>query len=206
MFDRYVITPIIALGLAFLIWVYVRSRDQDVQNYFMPVEVAIDPQQADRYVFEGKSELKMRVKFFGLPRQLRQVKESVDQDDLGFARSCTCRSRSTRGWTTNIAKRCSSMPPSSWPRCRRAFMRRSPRRGPGAGHSEAAHREVSALKPNVTPSSSQYELEGPVRLEPANVKVTGSKSVLDAQSQLVLEPGSRRCPAPSIPRRITPLN
>ena len=75
MFDRYVITPIIALGLAFLVWVYLRSRDQEVQSYPIPVEISLDAQQTDRYSFESKPQGQtVRVKFYGLPSRLREVK------------------------------------------------------------------------------------------------------------------------------------
>ncbi|HQR44145.1 MAG TPA: hypothetical protein PLX97_15725, partial [Gemmatales bacterium] len=83
MFDRYVITPVIALGLAFLVWVYLRSRDQEVQSYPIPVEVSLDPQQADRFSFDSKPENQtVRVKFYGLPSRLREVKDQVESHAL----------------------------------------------------------------------------------------------------------------------------
>ncbi len=77
MFDRYIITPIIAIGLAFLVWVYLRSRDQDMETAPVALEIIVDPQQAGRYVFEALPKDQVQVKFFGLPSRLRFVKDML---------------------------------------------------------------------------------------------------------------------------------
>lgn len=186
MFDRFVVTPVIALGLAFLIWVYLRSRDQEVQVYSVPVKVSIDAQQEDRYVFESKPDTKMRVKFYGLPARLRAVKEMVDLGELALRRVARAPAevdqRLDSEYQETLQFDATALTPTL----------------PLGVHAEIAPADARVpvvfkriiektllVQPNI--SLAGYELDGPVRAEPPTVKVTGPKSVLDQVSHLVLD-------------------
>lgn len=88
MFDRYVTTPIIALGLAFLVWLYLRSRDQDRMVYDLPLHVKVDTDSANRYEkVTPKEGGTVRVEFYGLPNRLREVRTMCDQNRIKIERN-----------------------------------------------------------------------------------------------------------------------
>ena len=68
MLDR-VTTAFIAVGLAFLVWMYTRSRDEEVlDNYQVPVDVQVAPAQAELYELELSGPEQVPVSFSGPPR------------------------------------------------------------------------------------------------------------------------------------------
>ena len=194
MFDRYIITPIIALGLAFLVWVYLRSRDQEVQSYPIPVEVLIDPQQTDRYSFDSKPENQtVRVKFFGLPSRLREVKDLVEGHNLIIRKVVRVPTEvdlrqdneyqdviqfdtSTLSLPLGVHADINSVEGRLQVKLRRMMER------------------TLELQQRVTTGTAQYEVDN-IHLEPATVKVFGPKSVLEQMTQLVLDPWQPRLPA-----------
>jgi len=193
MFDRYIITPIIALGLAFLVWVYLRSRDQEVQSYPIPIEVSIDPQQADRYSFDSKPENQaVRVKFFGLPSRLREVKDLVEGRNLILRKVVRVPTevdvRQDNEYQDVVQFESSSL---TLPLGVHADI------NPVEGRLQVKLRRMMektlTLQPMVTTGSAQYEVDN-IRLEPATVKVFGPKSVLEQTSQLLLDNWQPRLP------------
>lgn len=193
MFDRYFITPIIALGLAFLVWVYLRSRDQEVQSYPIPIEVSLDPQQADRYSFDSKPENQtVRVKFYGLPSRLREVKEQVESKALVIRQMVrvpvVVDQRQDNEYQDTIQFDSSSL---TLPLGVHADI------NPVEGRLQVKLRRMMEktvqLQAMVTTGSAQYEVDN-IRVEPATVKVYGPKSVLEQMTQLVLDPWQPRLP------------
>ncbi len=193
MFDRYIITPIIALGLAFLVWVYLRSRDQEVQSYPIPIEVSIDPQQLDRYSFDSRPENQtVRVKFLGLPSRLREVKELVEGHNLILRKVVRVPAevdvRQDNDYQEVVQFDSSSL---TLPLGVHADI------NPVEGRLQVKLRRMMErtlqLQPMVTTGTAQYEVDN-IRLEPATVKVFGPKSALEQMTQLVLDPWQPRLP------------
>lgn len=193
MFDRFIMTPIIALGLAFLVWVYIRSRDQEVQSYQIPVEVSLDPQHQDRYSFLSKLDnLTVRVKFFGLPSRLREVKELVEARSLVLRRivrvPIEVDQRQDDEYTETFQLDATSL---SLPLGVHSDI--NPVEGRLQVKLQRMMERTVGLLPMVTTGSEQYVVDN-IRLEPATVKVFGPKSVVDQLTQLPLETWQPRLP------------
>jgi hypothetical protein len=190
MFDRYVVTPIIALGLAFLIWVYLRSRDQVGETYSLPVVISIDPQQADRYVFETKPDgRKVRVRFYGLPARLRDVKTRADDGQLVLRKTVRVPTdvdqRQDSDYLETLQLDLDSLS-GSLPLGVHAEITPSEGRVP-VTLIRITEKQLD-LKHSVTITAARFELDGPISIQPPTVKVKGPKRVLDQVTQIVLDP------------------
>jgi hypothetical protein len=87
MSDR-ILTPIIAVGLALLIWLYMRSRDQEViDNYAIPVEVSLASTQLDHYEMDVEGPSEVRVSFSGPPSRLRELRGLLQKGEIRVART-----------------------------------------------------------------------------------------------------------------------
>ena len=76
MFDR-LISSLVALSLAFLVWLYVRSRDQEMlDNVPIPVQIALAPGLDDYYELEVLGPSQVPVSFTG---------QGHEQDGVGDA-------------------------------------------------------------------------------------------------------------------------
>lgn len=194
MFDRYFITPIIALGLAFLVWVYMRSRDQEVQTYPIPVEITLDVQQADRYSFDSKPENQtVRVKFYGLPSRLREVKDKVESKSLVIRHivrvPAVVDQRQDNDYQEMIQFDSSEL---TLPLGVHADI--NPMEGRLLVKLRRMMERTLPIQQSVTTGSAQYEVDN-IRVEPPTVKVFGPKSTLEQMTQLVLDPWQPRLPS-----------
>jgi hypothetical protein len=88
MFDR-IATPIIALGLAFLVWLYIRSRDQEVYERNVPVVLRMSPQQRDSHEIYGEEKMEIPVSFTGPPSRIREVRTMVQRGEINLIRTIT---------------------------------------------------------------------------------------------------------------------
>jgi hypothetical protein len=80
MTDR-IVTPIIAFGMAFLIWLYFRSRDQEVLDDSIPVQLQVaSAQEQDYQVAHNAHPLK--VSFTGPPSRIKEVRSKLHQEAL----------------------------------------------------------------------------------------------------------------------------
>jgi len=87
MSDR-LLTPIIALGLALIVWLYMRSRDQEVlDNYPVPVEVSLASTQADQYELEMEGPSEVRASFSGPPSRLRELRGMLQKGEIRVLRT-----------------------------------------------------------------------------------------------------------------------
>jgi hypothetical protein len=92
MSDR-IVTPIIALGLAVLVWLYTRSRDQEVLDNYVEVDLQVDPAQADSYELEIKgpsergSRPQVRVSFAGPPSRIRELRARLAKGQVRLRRA-----------------------------------------------------------------------------------------------------------------------
>src|SRR5688572_3716390 len=82
MLDR-VLSFLVALSLAFLVWLYARSRDQEIlDNMPIPVDVALSPSQADLYVLEVNGPAQVPVSFSGPPARVRELRGMLQRGEL----------------------------------------------------------------------------------------------------------------------------
>ncbi len=87
MSDR-LITALVALGLASLVWLYTRSRDREVlDNYPVPVELEVAAGQADQYELEVTSPGQVLVSFAGPPSRVRELRGMLQQAAIRVHRS-----------------------------------------------------------------------------------------------------------------------
>jgi hypothetical protein len=86
MFDR-LISFFVALSLAFLVWLYMRSRDQETfDNVEIPVAIQLAPSQKDAYELEVTGLSKVAVSFTGPQARIREVRTLVQRDELHIKR------------------------------------------------------------------------------------------------------------------------
>ena len=86
MFDR-LISFLVALSLAFLVWLYMRSRDQETfDNVKVPVTIELATSQKDAYELEAKGS-KVALSFTGPQSRIREVRNLVQRDELHIKRT-----------------------------------------------------------------------------------------------------------------------
>jgi hypothetical protein len=82
MFDR-ILSLVVALSLALLVWLYARSRDQEVlDNVPVPVQVTLEPKQADHYHLEVTGPTHVMVSFTGSPLRIRELQGMLQRNEL----------------------------------------------------------------------------------------------------------------------------
>jgi hypothetical protein len=90
MTDR-ILTPIIALGLAFLVWMYTRSRDQEsIDNWPIPVEIDVNSSQAASYEPpETVGAREVKVSFIGPPSGIRELRNMLRRGEVRLIKTIT---------------------------------------------------------------------------------------------------------------------
>jgi hypothetical protein len=82
MLDRLV-SVAVALSLAFLVWLYVRSRDPEtLDNVTVPVQITLAAGQSDNYELEINGPNQIPVSFMGPPSRMRDLRNLIQQDEL----------------------------------------------------------------------------------------------------------------------------
>ncbi len=82
MLDRF-FSLAVALGMAALIWLYARSREQEMlDNVAIPVQVALPAGQADHYSLEAAGPAQVPVSFAGPPSRLRELRSLLQRGEL----------------------------------------------------------------------------------------------------------------------------
>lgn len=84
MSDR-LLTPVVAVGLAFLIWLYFRSRDQEVLDERIPVQLQVTAAQEPDYQVEHDAH-PLKVSFTGPPPRIKEVRSKLHQEALFIKR------------------------------------------------------------------------------------------------------------------------
>lgn len=80
--DR-LLSGLVALSLAFLVWLYARSRDQDILDQVpIPVQISLTPSQADHYDLEVTGPPQVPVTFSGPPSRIRELRALLHQGEL----------------------------------------------------------------------------------------------------------------------------
>jgi hypothetical protein len=82
MFDR-LLSLLAAVSLAFLVWLYARSRDPEVlDNVPVPVQVVLSPEQAGRYDVEVTGPSQVPVSFRGPSSRIRELRRLLQEGGL----------------------------------------------------------------------------------------------------------------------------
>src|SRR5438105_11141129 len=82
MIDR-ILSSLVALSLAFLVWLYARSRDQEMlDNVPVPVQISLAPGQAAQYDLEIAGPSHVPVSFAGPPSRIRELRLMLQHGEL----------------------------------------------------------------------------------------------------------------------------
>jgi hypothetical protein len=82
MLDR-TLSALVALSLAFLVWMYARSRDQEVlDNVPLPVQITLVRGQAGQYSLEVPDPCQVPVSFAGPPSRIRDLRGMLQRGEL----------------------------------------------------------------------------------------------------------------------------
>ncbi len=82
MIDR-ILSMLVALSLALLVWLYARSRDQEtLDNVSVPVQVTVAAAQADHYSLELTGPTAVLVSFTGPPGRIRDLQGMLQHNEL----------------------------------------------------------------------------------------------------------------------------
>lgn len=82
MIDR-LISLAVALSLALLVWLYARSRDQEVlDNVPIPVRISLPPGQAEHYSLEINGPSQVPISFTGPPARIRELRGMLQRGEL----------------------------------------------------------------------------------------------------------------------------
>jgi hypothetical protein len=195
MMDRF-LSAFVAVSLALLVWLYARSRDQEIlDNVPLPVQVTLAPSQADDYNLELNGAPQVPVSFAGPPLRIRELRGLLQRNELHVAITVTVpedrRSESRYADTIVIEANDIHAPPGVTP-----LVAEGRNRIP-----VTLHRLAERLLP-VRFEHAQEEPIGPeVVIEPATVLVRGPQEVLDRakyiSTQLSELPARSRNASPS---------
>jgi hypothetical protein len=82
MIDR-LISAVVALTLGILVWLYARSRDQELlDNVPIPVEISLASGQVDQYLLDITGPSQVPVSFRGPPSRIRELRGLLQRGEL----------------------------------------------------------------------------------------------------------------------------
>jgi hypothetical protein len=172
MLDR-LISAVVALSMAFLVWLYMRSRDQEIlDNVPVPVQVVLAANQEDQYDLEVTGPSQIPVSFTGSPSRLREVRNLLQHGELRIQIPLTVpteRLEESRYLDTISVSAADVHPPPGV----------TPLVIEGRNHvSVVLHRLVERQLP-VRLEQTTLERTGQVTLEPPTVLVRGPQEILE---------------------------
>lgn len=183
MFDR-MLSVLVALSLALLVWLYTRSRDQEIlDNIPIPVRVALTASQAEQYELELAGATQVMVSFSGPPVRIRELRGILQRNELHIDYTLTVPDErlheSRYSDTIHIDSGDLHAPPGVTP-----MLVEDRNRVP-----VTIHRLVERRVP-VRFDHVQGEPTGPIVLEPASVLVRGPQDVLDRVRSIATVPSA----------------
>ncbi len=172
MIDR-VLSLLVALSLALLVWLYARSRDQEIlDNVTLPVQVSLAEADADHYSLEVNGSGQAVVSFSGPSDRIRERAAKSSRNELHVEVVLTVpeehRNESRYSDTVHVDPSQVPAPPGVTPIVTEGRNR----------ISVTVRRMVTRPLP-VRFDALQEEPSGPVVIDPAVVLVTGPQEVLD---------------------------
>jgi hypothetical protein len=176
------LSVLVAICLALLVWLYARSRDQEILDHVpLPVQVTLASSQMDSHTLEVNGATQVLVSFTGSPVRIRELRGMLQRNELQLALSYTIPlERLNEGrFTDTVHVEASDVhaPPGVTPR-----MVEGRNRIP-----VTVHRLVERRLP-VRFESIHGEPAGGVILEPATVLVRGPQEVLERTRFIPTEP------------------
>ena len=82
MIDR-ILSFLVALSLALLVWLYARSRDQEIlDNVPIPVHITLPDDLAEQYILEQTGPAQVMVSFTGPPLRIRELRGMLQRSEL----------------------------------------------------------------------------------------------------------------------------
>ncbi len=76
-------SSLVAISLAFLVWLYARSRDQEVlDNVAVPVHISLPASQASNFALEVSGPAQVLASFTGPPARLRELRAMLQRGEL----------------------------------------------------------------------------------------------------------------------------
>jgi hypothetical protein len=89
MLDR-ILSALVALSLAFLVWLYARCRDQELlDNVPVPVQITLAPGLGEQYTLEAPDVCQVAVSFTGSPSRIRELRWMLRRGELRVAETVT---------------------------------------------------------------------------------------------------------------------
>lgn len=89
MFDR-LISGLVSVSLAFLVWLYARSRDQEtIDNVPIPVRVALPERDVGQYLLEVNGPGYVPASFTGPPSRMHELREMIQRGELAVQVTAT---------------------------------------------------------------------------------------------------------------------
>ena len=89
MFDR-LISVVVSVALAFLVWLYARSRDQEtIDNVPIPVRVALPEPDVGQYSLEVNGPGYVSASFSGPPSRMHELREMIQRGEMAVRVTAT---------------------------------------------------------------------------------------------------------------------
>jgi hypothetical protein len=181
MIDR-MLSLVVALSLALLVWLYARSRDQEVlDNVPVPVQVTLAPEQAEHYSLELTGPSHVMVSFTGSPLRIRELQGMLQHNELQVPLTFTVPAEHLHEsrYTDSILVESSDV--HTPPGVTAVIVE-------GRNHvSLTLHRLVERRLP-VRFDAVGEEPAGPVVIEPATILVRGPQEVLERARAISTQP------------------
>ena len=206
MIDR-MLSLAVALSLALLVWLYARSRDQEVlDNVPVPVQVTLAAEQAEHYSLELTGPNHVMVSFTGPPLRVREVQGMIQHGELQVVLPFTVPAEhlSESRYTESLLVESSDI--HTPPGVTASVLE-------GRNHvSVTLHRLIERRLP-VRFDSVSDEAGSSVTIEPATVLVRGPQDVLERARAISTQPSELPSPVGRValmqelegrPVRVTP--
>src|SRR5438874_9223248 len=82
MIDR-ILSFLVAVSLALLVWLYARSRDQEIlDNMPVPVRLTLPADLADQYHLELSGPAQVMASFSGPPLRIRELRGALQRNEI----------------------------------------------------------------------------------------------------------------------------
>ena len=181
MIDR-MLSLVMAVCLALLIWLYARSREQEMlDNEPVPVDVVVSPRQAENYSLELTGPRQVTVSFSGPAQRLRELRMLLQRKELHVVKTVTVPDeRLAEGrYTDSVVIEPSDIhaPPGLTP-----IIAEGRNRVPVTLH-RLVERRLPVRFDNVREAAA-----GAVLIEPNTVLVRGPQEVLDRVQSIATQP------------------
>lgn len=193
MIDR-VLSSLVALSLALLVWLYARSRDQEILDHVtLPVQISLAQADADHYSLEVNGPAQAVVSFSGPADRINELRGEVQRNELHIDVVLSIpeerRNQARYSDTVHVEADQVPAPPGVTPIV-----------SEGRTHIPVTIRHLVTRELPVTFDPLQEEPPGPVMIEPLVVRVTAPQEVFDNHRSIPTVPSvlpSRPADAPA---------